>query len=456
VRGALAVALALFLLSAGAAHSEPVGLQAAEPSQSPEAQAISPEQPSPAGQEALNPPVEGAGLEGLSEEEITKGREMLRQREEAGEKAAEVKDNGGQKTVIKEEGPGSLFDRYLQVGPYQDIDTNLRPFGYEFFSTASLRVMTPRRDIPVSSDYVVGPGDEVKVLLWGRVNARYDLVVDRDGNVTMPQIGPLHVAGMSFDQMKGFLVKEAEQIVGANINVTMGDLKSIQVFVLGDVRMPGSYALDSFSTITTALLAAGGPTEIGSLRRVELKRVGRTVTVLDFYDFLLKGEKSADRVLKSGDIVFVPTVGPLVGIAGNVKRPAVYELKDKFDLMSLFDLAGGIIPTAYTEQIQVERIKRNERQVVIDIDDRDLSGAKDFMLQDADLVKVFPIVDRDQNAVYLRGNVKRPGKYEFKPGMRVSGLIKDSTELLKDTYFGYATGPLRRTPSRSSSTTSSI
>jgi polysaccharide export outer membrane protein len=370
-------------------------------------------------------------LEGLTPEEILEGRDILRQREEA-------EEGGGEVTVIEEAEPDSLFNRYRTVGSYQDIDTDLRPFGYEFFSSSAVQVMTPRKDIPVSSDYVVGPGDEVKVLLWGRVNARYEFVVDRDGNIAIPRIGPLHVAGMSFEQMKGRLVKEAEQIVGANINVTMGELKSIQVFVLGDVRRPGSYALDSFSTVTTALLAAGGPTDIGSLRHIELKRDEKTEAVLDFYDFLLKGEKSGDMVLKSGDIVFVHTVGPLVGVAGNIKRPAIYELKDQLDLMSLFDLAGGIVPTAYTQQIQVERIKENEKQVVIDINDRDLSEAKDFMLQDADLVKVFPIVDRDLNAVYLRGNVKRPGKYELKPGMRVRDLIKDTSGLLKDTYFEYA------------------
>lgn len=372
------------------------------------------------------------GFEGLSGEEILEGRQKL-QKAEAEARPPEEKSA----PAAIEEAPGSLFDRFRTAAAYQDINTRLKPFGYDFFATAALELMTPRKDIPVPSEYIIGPGDEVVLLLWGRVNARHDLMVDRDGNITVPQLGPLHVAGMRFDQMKGYLAREAEQIVGANLSVTMGDLKSIRVFVLGDVRRPGSYALNSFSTVTTALIAAGGPTQIGSLRTVQLKRDGATAAVLDLYDLLLKGDKSDDRVLQSGDIVFVPTVGPLAAVAGNVKRPAIYELRDKRDLKSLFDLAGGIIPTAYTQQIQVERIVKNQRQIVIDIDDKDLSRSGDFVLQDADLVKVFPIVDKDLNAVYLYGNVKRPGKYELRPGMTLKDLIGGASGLLKDTSLDY-------------------
>lgn len=375
-------------------------------------------------------------FKGLTPEDILKGKELLEKKEAKEkelEKEKEFKEAG--KTVIEEKIPGSLFDRYRVVGSYQDISIKLKPFGFEFFLRAPA---TPRKDIPVVPDYVLGPGDEIKILLWGRVNAQYNLVVDRDGNITIPQIGPLQVAGMRFDQMKKHLTEQTEQIIGAKINVTMGTLKSMQVFVLGDVRRPGSYTLDSFSTITNALLAAGGPAEIGSLRNIQLKRNNKTIAVMDFYDLLLKGDKSQDKVLQSGDIVFVPTIGSLVGVAGNVKRPAIYELKAELDLLSLLELAGGIIPTAYTQQIQVERIQKNERQIVIDIDDKDLIKSKDFMLQDGDLVKVFSITDKDVNVVYLNGNVKRAGKYEFKPGMKIKDLIKDPTDLLKETYFEYA------------------
>ncbi len=373
-------------------------------------------------------------FKGLTPEEIVRGKELLDKKEHQSE--PEVKK------TLKPEDDGehikSLFDRYRTIGGYQDISTALRPFGYEFFSENDEKTLMPRKDIPISADYIMGPGDEVRIMLWGRVNAQYNLVVNRDGNITIPQIGPLQVSGMRFDELKGLLARQAEQIVGANINVTMGSLKSIQVFVLGEVRRPGSYVLDSFSTITNALLAAGGPTEIGSLRSISLKRNNKTAAEMDFYDFLLKGDKAQDSALQSGDVVFISTAGPLVGIAGNVRRPAIYELKEDKDLFSLFKMSGGLIPSAYTQQIQVERIQKNERHVVIDFDDKHLNKSGDFKLQDGDLVKVFPIVDKDVNAVYLAGNVKRPGKYEFKSGMTVKDLISDTSALLKDTYFDYA------------------
>ncbi|VAX31990.1 Capsular polysaccharide export system periplasmic protein KpsD [hydrothermal vent metagenome] len=387
--------------------------------------------------EAVKTLKEMPGFKGLTPENIEEGRKLLEKKKTV---IKERKEAGAQEAVKKgvvgrEKRARSLFDRFRTVGTYQGISTDLRPFGYEFFREASLM---PRQDISVTSDYIVGPGDEIRLMLWGRINAQYALTVDREGNINIPEIGPLSVAGMRFADMKKFIVQNAEQIVGAKANVTMGDLKSIQVFVLGEVKRPGSYTLDSFSTIINAVLAAGGPTEIGSLRNIRLKRSNSTIVVMDFYDLLLKGDKFQDKVLQSGDVVFVPTVGPLVGIAGNVKRPAIYELKGKYDLQNLFELAGGIIPTAYTQQIQVERIQKNEKQVVIDIDDKDLTKSKDVILQDADLVKVFSIVEEVKNVVYLNGNVRRAGKYELKPGMRIRDLIKDENDLLKETYFNYA------------------
>lgn len=377
-------------------------------------------------------------FQGLTPEDIMKGKEALEKKEIEKKETSKELSKAVEKTVIGEGKEATIFERYRETGKYQDISTVLKPFGYEFFREAAVRILTERKDIPVPSEYIVGPGDEIKILLWGRVNAQYNPVVDRDGNITIPQIGPLHVAGMTYEQMASHLITQAGQIVGANINVTMGSLKSIPIFVLGDVKRPGAYTIGSFATITDALLFAGGPTDIGTMRNIQLKRKDKLITIFDLYDLLLKGDKSKDRILQAGDIIFVPVSGPIVGIAGNVKRPAIYELKDKNDLMTLIDLAGGIIPTAYTQQIQVERIVKNERQIVVDIDDKDLSRAKDFMLQDADLIKVFPIVDRDMNVVYLNGNVKRPGKYEFKIGMKVKDLIKDTTELLEETHFEYA------------------
>ena len=379
---------------------------------------------------------------GLSPEEVARGMRLLEQGERAGEKKTSEKfssANMDKKRAILEEPKGkSIFDRIRKTGKYQDISVDLKPFGYDFFSDASIRVLTDRKDVPVPRKYIIGPGDEIKLLLWGRFNAQYNLTVDRDGKIMIPQIGPLFVAGMSFEEMSNRIRKMSDQVVGTNVDIAMGSLNTIPILVLGDVRRPGSYTSGFFATITDALLLAGGPTEIGSMRHVQLKRKGQLITTFDLYDLLLKGDKSKDMTLMAGDVVFVPVAGPMVGIAGNVKRPAIYELSGRYDLEKAIDLAGGIIPTAYTQQIQVERIIKNERHVVLDIDDKKLEKAAGVKLQDADLVKVFSIVDRNVNVVYLNGNVKRPGKYEIKEGMRLGDLIKDRAELLPETYFEYA------------------
>ncbi len=396
-------------------------------------------------------------FQGLTPEDILQGKEMLekklierkelekkekdyRQSRESDRKIDEKErvTKSTERKGLDEKPEKSVFERVRSFGKYQEISTALKPFGYDFFQESAVRVVTDRKDVPVPADYIIGPGDEVKLLLWGRVNANYTLVVDRNGNITIPQVGPIPVAGLTFEQMSKQLIKQSEQFVGANIDITMGALKNIQVFVLGDVKRPGAFTIGSFATITDALLLAGGPSPIGSMRNVQLRRKDKLLTTFDLYDLLLKGDKSKDMVLQAGDVIFVPVSGPIAGIAGNVKRPAVYELKDRQDLETLINLAGGIIPTAYTQQIQVERIVKNEKQVVVDIDDKHLTRAKSFHLQDVDLVKVFNIVEKETNVVVLNGNVKKPGKYEFKPGMRIRDLIKDHHDLLDETCLDYA------------------
>ena len=379
----------------------------------------------------------------VSPEDVEKGKKILEQKEKKEqiktEKSEKKELPATGKTVIKEqEEEESLFHRTHKVGKYQDVSLKLNLFGSELFRDAAVRLVTDRKDIPVPAQYIVGPGDEIKLLLWGRLNAQYNLTVDRDGKITVPQIGPLYVAGMTFEQMSKYLVKQAGQVVGTNVDISMGSLKTISVFILGDVKRPGSYTIGSFSTVTDALFMTGGPSSIGSMRRIQVMRKDQLLTTFDLYDLLLKGDKSKDVILQSGDVIFVPVTGPQVGVAGNVKRPAIYELKDKYDLQNLLDYAGGIIPTAYTQQIQVERVVKGENQIVVDINDKNLEKAIDFGLHDADLVKIFSIVDTNVNAIYLNGNVKRPGKYEYKTGMTIHDIIAKPDELLPGTFYDYA------------------
>lgn len=387
----------------------------------------------------------------LKPEDVVKGRQMMEKKpltaidiktdqKESDDKQKPSKKSkilDGKKEIAEIESV-TLFKRTRQIGKYQDISLDLKPFGYEFFKDASVRVVTDRQEVPVPSNYIVGPGDEIKIMLWGRVNAQHNLTVDRNGSISMPQIGPLYVAGMTFEQMSSYLIKQSNEIVGGNIDITMGKLKTIPIFVLGDVQRPGAYTVGSFATMTDALLLAGGPSEIGSMRNIQLKRKDKVITNLDLYQVFLKGDKSSDKVLMAGDVVFVSVAGPLVGIAGNVKRPAIYELKSSFDLNYLIELSGGIVPAAYTQQIQIERIVGNEKQIVVDIDGKDLSHSKSVKLRDSDLVKIFSIVDADANVVHLKGHVKRPGKYEMKPGMKLKDVVKNVDELLPEAYFKYA------------------
>lgn len=335
----------------------------------------------------------------------------------------------------KKDDKKTLFDRYVKDYSPIEFKGGLKPFGYDVFENADLKKHS--KHLPVADDYVLGPGDEVVVFMWGRLNGRYNLTVGRDGVILIPDVGPLPVAGMTFSEMKKLLHRKVGDIIGTEITVTVGRLRSIQVFVLGEVKHPGPYTVSAMSTITDGVIASGGPSGIGSLRKVSLKRDGKEIAELDFYDLFLRGDKSKDRRLQDGDVIFVPTVGPLVGIVGNVRRPAVYELKEAAGLKTLFKLAGGVIPTAYTLQVQVERVEGNSKRVVVDINALKEGGADGFTLQDADLVKVFSIYDRDMNAVYIDGNVKMKGKVELKEGMRLSDVIKGPDDLLDETFFDY-------------------
>lgn len=294
----------------------------------------------------------------------------------------------------------SLFERFLSSPEPLEVSTSLDPFGYELFKANQAVLL---QDAPVASDYVIGPGDEMNVLIWGRMSGQYALTVSREGTVHIPDIGPVQVGGLTFAEMKKALSGRIRGAIGTEASITMGKFRSIQVFVLGEVKKPGAYVVNGMSTLTGALMLSGGPSSIGSLRNIELKRGGKAIASMDLYDLLLKGDNSMDRRLQSGDVIFVPPVGPLVGVAGNVKRPAVYELDRVFDLAGVMEVAGGAIPTAFTQRVQVERLDGNKKRTVIDINAEDRGAAGNFKLQDGDLVKVFAITEKDANAVFVRG-----------------------------------------------------
>ncbi len=323
-----------------------------------------------------------------------------------------------------------------------DPDSLLRTltiFGQDAFAGVKPSTFAPADYAATPADYVVGSGDEIVVFLWGRINeGEYRLKVDKEGRINIPHIGPVSVAGLPFSVLQENILNRVQSIEGVQATVSMGELRSIGVFIMGEVKSPGYYTVSGLSNVTNALFAAGGPTRRGSLRNVQLKRHGGVIATVDFYDFLLSGRDNANIRLKSGDVILVPIVKKMVAVAGNVRRSALYEIKPNTSLKEALGLAGGVSPAAWGSRIQIERFKDNAMQVVLDLASEPGQAIPEFEVQDGDIIKVFPIVEKNKNAVYLSGNVMRPGKYEYKPGMRLADILPDFNALLPETYLDYA------------------
>ncbi len=305
-------------------------------------------------------------------------------------------------------------------------------FGANLFRTTP-STFAPVDNIPVTPDYPIGPGDELRVQIWGEIDQRGTYVVDRTGAIQMPEVGTLHVAGLQFSQVTPFLKSHLRRVYrNFDVNVNMGQLRSMQIFVTGKARQPGSYTIGSMSTLLNALFAAGGPLPEGSLRDIQVKRDGQTVMRFDLYDMILHGDKSKDVRLEPGDLIFIPDVGPQVAVVGSVKTPAVYELRAEKTFAQAIALAGGETNTASAEPVRVERISHHLERSGLDVD---LSHESDEPVQDGDIIAVRSIMPRFDATVTLRGNVARPGRRAWKPGMHVSDLIPNSQALVTPDYY---------------------
>lgn len=310
-----------------------------------------------------------------------------------------------------------------------DVSLDLTQFGYDVFRQP-VSTFAPVTNVPVGPDYVIGPGDSFTLTLWGRVDAQYTLRVDRSGQIVLPDVGALKVWGMKLGQLDTYLQRELSRKYGDfKMSVAMDRLRTIQAFVVGEASAPGSYTLSSLSTVINALFAAGGPSKNGSLRRVRLLRNAGDTVDIDLYDFLLGGNRGIDVRLQDGDTVFIPLIGPVVAVAGNVKRPAIYEMAGPMTLREVLDLAGGPTFVGWLQRVQVERVENHRRRIVVDFDisqsdeGRLRGSAADTMVQDGDIVKVFPVASREEKVVHLEGHVVRPGKYAWEPGMRLRDVL---------------------------------
>ncbi|HSY35018.1 MAG TPA: SLBB domain-containing protein [Acidobacteriaceae bacterium] len=292
----------------------------------------------------------------------------------------------------------------------------------------------PLNMTPVPSDYVIGPGDELRVRVWGQVNFQANLQVDRAGEVYLPQVGPVHVAGMPFSELDGHLRKAIGRVYrNFDLTADIGQIRAIQVYVAGQARRPGVYTVSSLSTLVDTVFASGGPSIQGTMRHIELRRGSEVVTDFDLYALLVRGDKSKDVKLLPGDVIFIPAVGAEVAITGSVRTPAIYELREGESLDGLIADAGGVSAVAAEARVSIERISEHHDRFAMEVA-YDANGLK-TPLADGDLVHVYSIVPRYQKTVTLRGNIANPGRFAWHAGMRVSELIPDKDSLVTRNYW---------------------
>jgi len=337
------------------------------------------------------------------------------------------------------------------------VDTTLQPFGYDLFRYP-VETFFPSLNVATPPSYVLGAGDELIISVWGETQLSHRLQVNREGNVVVPDVGPVAAIGQTIEQFRDRLRRRMSTVYSSlagtpgrtrsSLDVSLGKLKTIQVFVLGEVNKPGGYALSSMSTALHALYMAGGPTADGTLRDVQILRRGSPALAVDIYEFILLGDRSKDQPLQDGDIVLVKPVGPRAAVVGKVLRPAIYEMKKGETLGNLLTMAGGPRFDAHIERVHIERIvpfdkrKEYERDILdFDVHFRDLNEflTNSSSVENGDIVTVHEILHLHQNRVVIVGNVNKPGPFEFRNGMHITDLIMAADSLRLSTFAEWAT-----------------
>ena len=337
----------------------------------------------------------------------------------------------------------SLYDMYMQALP-QPVTP--QRFGMQVFAHGARDSKLIPMDLPVGPDYVVGPGDGLSINLWGGVSQRLYRTVDHEGRVSLPEVGPILVSGKSLAEVQENLQQILRtQFRDVSADVSLGRLRTIRIYDVGDVKNAGAYDVSSLSTPLNALFAAGGPTAGGSLRILKHYRGDQLVQIVDVYDLLLRGVKTDILRLESGDTVLVPPIGAQITVEGMVRRPAIYELRDEKNLASVLELAGGLLPTAALRHIEVQRILAHEKQTMLSVDIPETDQASEvtkqlvaFEIHDGDRIRIYPIAPYNQDAVYLEGHVIRPGRYSYRADMRVTDVISSYKDLLPEPSNQYA------------------
>ena len=312
----------------------------------------------------------------------------------------------------------------------------LKPFGYDLFDNAAINIQSMLNS-PVPADYVLGPGDTLEVQLFGNQNQVIRLTVGRDGHVSFPQLGPIDVGGKRYSEVKSDIeARVGRQLIGVRASVSMGDTRTINVFVLGEAKYPGSYTVSGVATVTTALFAAGGINHIGSLRTIQLKRQGEVARTLDLYDLLMRGDSANDAKLLPGDVVFIPSIGPTVSIDGEVQRPAIYELKSAASVSDLVQMGGGLTPSADRDSAALVRVDAQQRRVVVNVNPSAPSTASP-PLRNGDALRVLRLRPQLDSGVTLEGYVYRPKYFAWQEGLRLSDVVPSIDELKPNADQNY-------------------
>lgn len=331
----------------------------------------------------------------------------------------------------------AMRDLYTQV---PDQSSSLKRFGYDVFLSRGMQSKQMPLDLPVGPDYVLGPGDSININLFGGLAQQFTRVVDREGRVVLPEAGPIVIAGFTLEQAQR-TIQEAltPQFHNAKVEVSVSRLRTVRVYVVGDVQRPGAYDVSSLSTPLNALIAAGGPTAIGSLRTVRHYRGKQLIRDVDLYDFLLHGVRTDTERLQAGDTILVPPAGHQITVSGMVRRPAIYELRDETTLSEVLTLAGGVMVSAQMRDIKVERIQVNDKRVTVKVNVPQGSSAEAawkaveaFSVQDGDKVMVAPILPYSERSIYLEGHVVRPGKYSYTDNMTLNDVLRSYQDLLPE------------------------
>jgi len=337
----------------------------------------------------------------------------------------------------------SLYDMYVQAAAR---DRDPERFGLSLFRNGTRQLDAIPMDLPVGPDYVVGPGDGLAIDLWGGVSQRMVRVVDREGRINLPEAGPLLVSGRTLAEVQGAVQQVLRtQFRDTSADVSLSRLRTIRVYVVGDVAEPGAYDISSLSSPLNALFAAGGVTSRGSLRTLKHYRGKQLIEVVDTYDLLLHGVGTDLKRLENGDSLVIAPLGAQITISGMVRRPAVYELRGETTLFDTLELAGGILPAATLQHIEVQRLEAHEKRTMLSLDippndDADglMKQLSTFKIQDGDQIHIFPIAPYNEMAIYLQGHVLRPGRYSYKDGMKLTDLIVSYKDLLPEPAGKYA------------------